>query len=171
MLDIRSKEFENMAKHDPLTGIYNRAGMHGILKYNMKQYQRSRVPFSIILLDIDNFKVINDTYGHSIGDNVLRNLSKLISQRCRNNDSLARWGGEEFLLVCANTTVQEAVTLSDDLRQKISSATLIDQQTITCSMGIAQFAGSDIDKLFERADEALYQAKKLGRNRVVSSDQ
>jgi diguanylate cyclase (GGDEF)-like protein len=170
MLDIRSKEFETMAKHDQLTGIYNRAGMHDIIKYNLKQYQRSRVPFSIVLLDIDNFKDVNDTYGHAVGDTALSNLAKLISQRCRNNDSLARWGGEEFLLVCANSKVKDAAILSEDLRKLISSTELIEQQTITCSMGIAQFSGSDIDELFERADEALYKAKTRGRNRVVCSD-
>ena len=123
-----------------------------------------------MLLDIDHFKEVNDTYGHSVGDEVLINLTKLIQGKIRNSDSLVRWGGEEFVILCGDTPIQNAQFLAEKLRIAIEKAQLIKQQTITCSFGIAEMIpGEDPKKLFERADKALYASKEGGRNRVTSA--
>jgi diguanylate cyclase (GGDEF)-like protein len=122
------------------------------------------------MLDIDHFKEVNDTYGHSVGDEVLVNLTRLIRDKIRNTDALVRWGGEEFVILCGDTPIQNAQFLAEKLRVAIEGATLIKQQQVTCSFGIAEMIpGEDPKKLFERADKALYSAKEGGRNRVVSA--
>ena len=127
-------------------------------------------PVSFVILDIDHFKYVNDTYGHMVGDEVLVNLAKLIQSKIRNTDALVRWGGEEFVILCGDTPMQNAQFLAEKLRMAIESAQLIKQQQITCSFGIAEMiAGEDPKRLFERADKALYASKENGRNRVTSA--
>ena len=127
-------------------------------------------PVSFVLLDIDHFKEVNDTYGHNVGDEVLVNLTKLIQGKIRNSDSLVRWGGEEFVILCGETPIQNAQFLAEKLRVAIENTQLISQQRITCSFGISEMiAGEDPKRLFERADKALYASKEGGRNRVTSA--
>ena len=169
-LQIEKSEYEKSSKEDPLTGCLNRAGFSSILLREQENLSKNGCPVSFVMLDIDHFKEVNDTYGHSVGDEVLVNLTRLIRDKIRNTDALVRWGGEEFVILCGDTPIQNAQFLAEKLRVAIEGATLIKQQQVTCSFGIAELIpGEDPKKLFERADKALYSAKEGGRNRVVSA--
>jgi diguanylate cyclase (GGDEF)-like protein len=169
-LQIEKSEYEKSSKEDPLTGCLNRAGFSSILLREQENLSKNGCPVSFVMLDIDHFKEVNDTYGHSVGDEVLVNLTRLIRDKIRNTDALVRWGGEEFVILCGDTPIQNAQFLAEKLRVAIEGATLIKQQQVTCSFGIAEMIpGEDPKKLFERADKALYSAKEGGRNRVVSA--
>jgi diguanylate cyclase (GGDEF)-like protein len=168
-------EHENVV--DPLTGVYNRRYMDQRLKEECARARRYSIPISVLLLDIDHFKRVNDTYGHQNGDLVLSQLSKLVSQSIRDSDIVARYGGEEFLVIAPNTTAVNAVTLAARLLQRIESYEFVlcdepgARQAIhaTVSIGISDFvpAEDDGEKLIGRADAGLYQAKNEGRNRLV----
>ena len=169
-LQIEKSEYEKSSKEDPLTGCLNRAGFSSILLREQENLSKNGCPVSFVMLDIDHFKEVNDTYGHNVGDEVLVNLTRLIRDKIRNTDALVRWGGEEFVILCGDTPIQNAQFLAEKLRVAIEGATLIKQQQVTCSFGIAEMIpGEDPKKLFERADKALYSAKEGGRNRVVSA--
>ena len=169
-LQIEKSEYEKSSKEDPLTGCLHRAGFSSILLREQENLSKNGCPVSFVILDIDHFKDVNDTYGHSVGDEVLVNLTRLIRDKIRNTDALVRWGGEEFVILCSDTPIQNAQFLAEKLRVAIEGAVLIKQQQVTCSFGIAEMIpGEDPKKLFERADKALYSAKEGGRNRVVSA--
>ena len=169
-LQIEKSEYEKSSKEDPLTGCLNRAGFSSILLREQENLSKNGCPVSFVILEIDHFKDVNDTYGHSVGDEVLVNLTRLIRDKIRNTDALVRWGGEEFVILCSDTPIQNAQFLAEKLRVAIEGAVLIKQQQVTCSFGIAEMIpGEDPKKLFERADKALYSAKEGGRNRVVSA--
>lgn len=169
-LEIEKADFEKSSKEDPLTGCLNRAGFSSILTREQERLNKNGSPLSYIILDIDHFKDFNDTFGHSVGDEVLVNLSKLVQSRIRNTDALVRWGGEEFVVLCSDTPLQNAQFLAEKLRQNIENTELISQRKVTCSFGVAEMIpGEDSKKLFERADKALYASKQGGRNRVTSA--
>lgn len=169
-LEIEKTEYEKSSKEDPLTGCLNRAGFSSILMREQENQVKNDSPVSFVILDIDHFKHINDQYGHSVGDEVLVNLCKLIQSKIRNTDALVRWGGEEFVILCSDTPIQNAQFLAEKLRMAIENTQLIKQQQVTCSFGIAEMvAGEDPKRLFERADKALYASKENGRNRVTSA--
>lgn len=169
-LEIEKTEYEKSSKEDPLTGCLNRAGFSSILMREQENLVKNDSPVSFVILDIDHFKHINDQYGHSVGDEVLVYLCKLIQSKIRNTDALVRWGGEEFVILCSDTPIQNAQFLAEKLRMAIENTQLIKQQQVTCSFGIAEMvAGEDPKRLFERADKALYASKENGRNRVTSA--
>ncbi len=169
-LEIEKSEYERSSKEDPLTGCLNRAGFSSILLREQENLAKNGSPVSFVMLDIDHFKHINDSYGHNVGDEVLVNLTKLIQGKIRNTDALVRWGGEEFVILCGDTPIQNAQFLAEKLRMAIENTVLIKQQKVTCSFGIAEMiAGEDPKRLFERADKALYSSKENGRNRVTSA--
>ena len=169
-LEIEKTEYEKSSKEDPLTGCLNRAGFSSILLREQENLSKNNSPVSFVILDIDHFKYINDSYGHNVGDEVLVNLTKLIQGKIRNTDALVRWGGEEFVILCGDTPIQNAQFLAEKLRMAIENSVLIKQQRVTCSFGIAEMiAGEDPKRLFERADKALYSSKENGRNRVTSA--
>lgn len=169
-LEIEKTEYEKSSKEDPLTGCLNRAGFSSILMREQENLVKNDSPVSFVILDIDHFKHINDQYGHSVGDEVLVNLCKLIQSKIRNTDALVRWGGEEFVILCSDTPIQNAQFLAEKLRMAIENTQLIKQQQVTCSFGIAEMvAGEDPKRLSERADKALYASKENGRNRVTSA--
>jgi len=126
-----------------------------------------RGPMSIIFTDIDHFKRINDTHGHAVGDIVLKNFAQMITSTVRSADRVARWGGEEFLIVCMNTTAQQAMTLAEKLREHMGVQAWPAGLTVTASFGVAEhLPAEDIGEVIERADAGLYAAKRAGRNRV-----
>lgn len=169
-LEIEKTEFEKSSKEDPLTGCLNRAGFSSVLMREQENLSKNGRPVSFVILDIDHFKHINDSYGHQVGDEVLVNLTKLIQGKIRNTDALVRWGGEEFVVLCGDTPIQNAQFLAEKLRIAIESTALIKQQQVTCSFGIAEMIpDEDPKRLFERADKALYASKEGGRNRVTSA--
>ena len=167
-LEIEKSEYERSSKEDPLTGCLNRAGFSSVLLREQEKLNRTGCPVSFMIFDIDHFKNINDTYGHLVGDEVLVNLAKLVQSMIRNTDSLVRWGGEEFVILSDDTSIQNAAFLAEKLRKAIESATLITQQQVTCSFGVTEMVpGEDPKSLIARADKALYSSKEGGRNRVT----
>lgn len=172
LLDMRGKQLEEMAKTDPLTGAFNRQGIEDAIKIGLAEWRRHRKPFSIVMLDVDYFKEINDTRGHSVGDRVLAGLSELMQKNIRSGELFARWGGEEFVLVCRNTLLEHAGKLAEKLRSRVESHKFEKNIKVTVSVGVATLAdGETLDQLFIRVDKALYDAKRRGRNRVVLSEE
>ena len=158
---------------DELTGLYNRRHLVNVASGALKQAQRDKTPLSLMLLDLDYFKRINDTYGHPIGDEVLRQISKKLRHLSRPADTLARIGGEEFCLLMPNTTTHDALQVADRLRRGIETNQLYgleEQANPTISIGVTTDIGGALtfEQLYSYADKALYEAKSLGRNRVES---
>ena len=162
----KAAELKIAATTDELTGLLNRAGIKEVIDKGVQDHLAERGSFSVVLLDIDHFKKINDHYGHNVGDRVLRQIAQCLENRCRKSDFPSRWGGEEFLLVCVNTGENEAKNFAESLRQEIREFEFSHGQTVTCSVGVAHFTGDDVDAVIKKADIALYQAKRNGRDRV-----
>lgn len=171
------KELEGLkqaAKTDMLTGLLNRRGFESSMTKAMDRSVKTSAPLSVILADIDHFKRINDNYGHLIGDNVLKMLSKLLQEHIKGKDIAARFGGEEFILVLPDTDLKGAFILAEQIRLKLRSMRWRTKAgepmgAITMSLGVAQFKGADtLDTLVDRADNALYQAKSCGRNKTIT---
>jgi diguanylate cyclase (GGDEF)-like protein len=161
-------ELERQATHDRVIGIYNRAKLYTLLDDARARHERFGTPFSVIMLDIDRFKEINDTYGHSAGDAVLRELATHLQQALRETDYLGRWGGEEFLIIAGHTERTDAERLAERLRETVSRTTFSGAVAITVSLGVAEFEQAEArEHLEKRVDEALYAAKQSGRNRVA----
>lgn len=161
-----------MAKIDSLTGIYNRRYLDGRLTEELERSRRHGNPLSILMLDIDHFKEINDTHGHLCGDYTLRKISELLQQTVRTSDILGRYGGEEFCCVLPETPFEQAVVLAERCCKQIAANQLscTDHQVrVTVSIGVtSQYRDDSLDSIIKRADDALYEAKKAGRNRVCS---
>lgn len=168
LLNLQNKQFEDLAKTDQLTGLLNRVGIREVLYESTNNWKRHRTPFSFVLIDIDHFKSVNDTHGHDIGDKVLVGTAELFASNVRRTDLLARWGGEEFIIVCPNTDLAQASATAEILREKLEGTKLHEEIQITASFGVATMVSGDLDQLFKMADEALYQAKGQGRNQVVT---
>ncbi len=169
-LKIQSQEFEQQARLDALTGLANRRAFDEALARECARSRRLNLPLTLVLLDIDHFKQVNDTYSHSAGDEILKLVATEISSHCRTDDTVARWGGEEFAILLPNTTVPVAQEICERIRQAIMHTECLafaPGLKLTVSMGIAEFAGeAQHDKLLSRSDSALYQAKQQGRNRI-----
>lgn len=153
---------------DPLTDVYNRRELDRVLDQEFQRGQRYSHPFAVILIDIDHFKVINDTYGHDAGDNTLRAIANTLRDTLRQTDVLGRWGGEEFLIVCPSTDLTGASHLANTLRSRIANLALDDSKPVTISIGVASLDTDDtqVSDVLKRADLALYDAKRNGRNQV-----
>ncbi|MFY4782317.1 diguanylate cyclase [Aliarcobacter butzleri] len=166
--DITAKmELEKMASIDKLTDIYNRRMIDQFLQVEIEIASRHNEELSLMIIDIDHFKHVNDNYGHLVGDMVLSQLSKIISDNLRNSDIFGRYGGEEFLIICPKTNKDGAFILAEKLRIIVNDFTFDEVGHKTVSIGIAEFQTNDtIETLFKKADEALYEAKNSGRNRV-----
>lgn len=169
ILDIKSRHFEKMARTDPLTGISNRAGIGDFLVREIRSHIETANPLTVILLDVDHFKQINDTHGHDFGDEVLIKIAKTLVETLRASDAVARWGGEEFLLVCPNTSLESGEALAQKLRLRIRAVSTSASTPISASFGVATLGNESIDALLKRVDEALYRAKQNGRDRVEVS--
>ncbi|MDG6777906.1 diguanylate cyclase [Thiomicrorhabdus sp. zzn3] len=166
-LEEKIKLAEYGARHDPLTGLYNRRCFEEKLEAEINRAKRYSQPMSVVLLDIDDFKLINDDFGHSAGDQILKALALFLNEHTREYDLIARWGGEEFIIIMPNTNLQQAFDKAERLRLGIENQTLMDQAKITCSFGVTEYKSTDTyDQIFQRTDKALYQAKHLNRNNV-----
>lgn len=162
----------DMANHDFLTGLLNRREMFTRLSLEVSRSNRMNDPLSIIMMDIDHFKDINDTHGHIVGDMVLKEIAHRLREGMRDYDLICRFGGEEFLVMTPETDVERATELAERLRGMVSDIPFpimdASSATITISAGVTQFLeGESVEAMISRADSALYRAKALGRNRVA----
>lgn len=171
-INLYQKRLEDMAVTDKLTGIGNRQLLDIALDQSLKLRRRVTMPFSVILIDIDRFKSVNDTRGHLKGDKAIRGVAQIIKGRVREADLLCRWGGEEFILLAHNCRLDQAKDLAEDLRASIAASPVLESDDglrVTVSCGVAEARDSDdAESLVGRADRALYRAKDEGRNRVVA---
>jgi diguanylate cyclase (GGDEF)-like protein/PAS domain S-box-containing protein len=160
-------ELERLATHDRLTGIYNRAKLYELLELAQAEHQRYGTPFSVVMLDLDHFKAINDRYGHHQGDAALQEITRRMGTVLRETDHLGRWGGEEFLILATRTHQEGAARLAERIRQQVRSEPFAGIGAVTVSLGVAEIApGETLEHLEERADRALYAAKDRGRDTV-----
>ncbi|MDX2494524.1 MAG: diguanylate cyclase [Desulfuromusa sp.] len=163
-------QVEQLAVTDSLTETYNRRKFDETIIHEHQRAENGKIPFSLIMLDIDHFKRVNDKFGHSTGDQVLKHLSRLIRGLVRQGDLLIRWGGEEFLILLPSTLISEAGPFAERIRLDVEQEQFAEAGSITISLGVAQLRdGDSTDTLLKRVDNALYQAKQEGRNRVVLS--
>jgi diguanylate cyclase (GGDEF)-like protein len=170
----KRQELEEVARHldekattDTLTGQYNRLKLNQELEIEMMRAARYKAPLSLVLFDIDNFKRVNDSHGHQIGDRVLIDVSRFVSAHIRNIDLLARWGGEEFIILVPGSDGEMTCRMAQKLRDGVEAFDFGAAGIVTCSFGIAQYeSGDTAETLIARADGALYRAKMKGRNRV-----
>ena len=162
-------KFRTLSTTDYLTGAYNRTKFMEYANYELERSKRYKSTFSILLMDLDLFKKLNDTYGHNFGDEVLKNIAYFIKNEIRETDLLARWGGEEFICLLPNTDVSDAYIVAEKIRNKIEQVTFAYDVKVTLSIGLCERDESDytIELVNEKADLALYRAKREGRNKVV----
>jgi diguanylate cyclase (GGDEF)-like protein len=175
MISIRKmidNRIEYHATYDELTGAFNRTTLVERINAFLELSQRYRRPFSVIMIDIDHFKAVNDELGHRMGDKVLRHLSQRLSYYLRGADVLFRYGGEEFLVLLPETGLAAAEMTAEKLRWEVEERTFLDELRCTISCGVASWRNGDDDaSLLDRADNALYSAKREGRNRVVTESE
>ncbi|MAD42649.1 MAG: hypothetical protein CL623_09700 [Arcobacter sp.] len=152
---------------DKLTGIANRNKLDDFLNNEIKRAKRYNSSLGVVLLDIDNFKKVNDTFGHLIGDKVLVSIANILKNNIREIDFLGRWGGEEFLIICSHTNKEGIIALCEILRKRIENYDFENCSNQSVSFGASAFVKEDtIDTIISRADNALYKAKDEGKNRV-----
>ncbi len=168
------RHLSHLATEDPLTGLLNRRGLEDAIEVSLAQAARNELPTAAIMIDIDHFKKVNDSFGHETGDTVLRMVASLLAGQCRGSDVVARIGGEEFLVILPATGLDAARMLAERIRLAVSERPLlVDQQRIpvTVSLGVASARGAVVlDDLVQDSDRAMYLAKRGGRNRVASLD-
>lgn len=172
-LERELESVSELVREDQLTGALNRRGMEETIEREFKRTERSATPISLALLDIDNFKQLNDTLGHQGGDEALVHLTKVIKETLRPTDSVARYGGEEFIIVLPDTGMQTAMEILERLQRELTKKFFLhnnERKLITFSAGVAlRDAEEDQEDLIGRADKAMYHAKKTGKNRVVAA--
>ncbi|WP_083566257.1 sensor domain-containing diguanylate cyclase [Domibacillus mangrovi] len=166
-LEKATRELEHLANTDRLTQIPNRVRLDYVLENELKRAQNEFIPFSVILLDVDHFKEVNDQFGHQVGDIVLIEAAKLLKDNMKDMDTVGRWGGEEFLVICPQTTLEDALQLSKKLRKQLENHRFPIVERKTCSFGVTCYVqGDTLNTLISRCDKALYHAKDRGRNCV-----
>lgn len=162
-------ELRRLSIQDPLTGLANRRYFIRAFEEEVARTLRQNLPLSIVFLDLDFFKKVNDTHGHRMGDTVLREISHYVLRKCRPFDTIARWGGEEFVILLPANDEIEAAACAERIRRGVAAG--VSEEIpfpVTISAGVAQYkAGDTLERLTERADQALYKAKQNGRDRVV----
>jgi len=165
------EELAHRATHDPLTGAFNRIPFEERIDAEMERVARYATALGFLVVDIDHFKAINDTHGHEVGDRVLVEVARRLREVIRGSDLLARWGGEEFVVLLPETDLFGALELGERLREAIAAEPCEEAGTVTVSIGVAQAVpGESVRRLFSRADAALYRAKAEGRDRVLPAD-
>lgn len=172
MMRIRRK-LDRISRTDELTGLPNRREIHQRLRYEAVRAARHLRSFSIVLGDLDGFKLINDTHGHLAGDKILREVARVLRSALRKEDSIGRWGGEEFLVLLPETSTEGAVRVAENLRKRVQEMQIEwhDRKIpVTISLGISFWEKGSLENLLRRADHNLYAAKRSGRNCVISED-
>jgi diguanylate cyclase (GGDEF)-like protein len=168
VISNQQRKLETLAVTDPLTGLANRVTLHATLEQAIQQSLRSNVPLTLLTLDLDHFKSINDTLGHESGDRVLHGVGELLSKRIRRADHVFRIGGEEFIALLYDTDMANGRQLAEELREAVESLRLLPDRNVTVSIGVATLRpGENWMEWMKRGDENLYRAKAEGRNRVA----
>ena len=171
-LAVANGKLEELSRTDPLTKLWNRRYLHEIIELERIRIKRAFEPFSFILMDIDHFKNVNDTYGHECGDYVLATLAVILRSAVRKQDLVGRWGGEEFLLFLPKTSLKGAITIAESVRKKIEDYPFSYSSkkiAVTATFGVSQYEKPlSVDECIKLSDDALYEGKESGRNRVVS---
>lgn len=163
------KDKISQANTDSLIGIFNRRKGTELLKFEVERANLLNQPLSLIMLDIDDFKAINDGNGHEVGDNVLKDVMTLVQQLTRRSDILIRWGGEEFIVGCPGTEQRFAIALAERIRQAVAQYDFQLKRPVTASFGVSEYQlCEELDAFIKRADNNLYTSKKSGKNRVSS---
>jgi len=163
----RELALTDLASRDPLTGLLNRRSGEQLLKQYDDAKKLPQKLLCLIMIDIDNFKKINDTFGHAVGDQILKSSSQLLKNKARNTDSVIRWGGEEFLIIVSDSRLKDAMEFAERIRRSIEQHTHSEVGRITASFGVAELQPHEgTVSLLNRADKALYKAKLDGKNRV-----
>lgn len=174
LLSAAIKKLVQDSETDSLTGLFNRRTFLKRIEEEAMRFKRNQKPFSIIFGDIDFFKKINDTFGHAAGDEVLIDISKILSTEKREVDQVARWGGEEFLILLPETNLKGATQHANSIRELVSAKPITHEGqdiNITMSFGVSEYSGGvSIEKVIDISDQRLYLAKNSGRNKVVSED-
>lgn len=169
VIETQLKLVEKQARTDCLTQCYNKTMFNELLAVEIKKADRHDYTFSMIILDIDNFKSVNDTFGHLVGDYVLKKIAAICAQHIRESDVFARWGGEEFCILLPQTTLENAVAVADKLRRILAAYDFGEAGHQQCSFGVAEYSRDNQQSdLVRQADEALYYAKHNGKNRVAA---
>ena len=162
-----NQELKKLSSRDALTELYNRRKLDDFLQQELDRTKRYQLEFSVIIIDIDNFKEVNDNYGHNVGDQILVKFSQLLAANIRDADKLGRWGGEEFLIIAPETELESAFQLAEKLRKIIAEYNFDQIESLTASFGAAEYNNDQsIYQLINRADMALYKAKENGKNNV-----
>lgn len=164
-------ELRRVAQTDMLTGLYNRTKLDDLLRQEFERARRYARPLALVILDIDRFKTVNDELGHLMGDKVLQAIARTALQNIRITDRLGRWGGEEFLVICPEAALADALVVAERIRLGVATAAFPSGRRHSISAGVAALTpGDSVDSLLQRADTALYQAKNSGRDRVCASE-
>lgn len=162
-----NEKLKHLAEHDDLTGLWNRRVAEQNLIQAQQTAERYQRPYTVMLMDLDNFKAVNDKHGHNVGDEILIAVCEAINQQIRQSDVFSRWGGEEFLLIAPETEIDDAKKLAERIRAAVADVDHPSVEQVTISVGVAEYANEPTwDAVVERADRAMYKAKKNGRNRV-----
>lgn len=173
-LIIAYKKLDQISRTDPLTRLSNRRDFMERFQGEIHRFQRNKRAFSIVLGDIDDFKAVNDRYGHNCGDLVLAQIAEILRESVRKQDVVARWGGEEFILLLPESPMDGGAIVADSVRRRIHSHTYVYDDIslkITMTFGVSEFKGGmDADSCVKKADLALYQGKQKGKNCVIKAD-
>ena len=170
LIKVTNQELEHVSTHDSLTGLYNRTEYINVIERKIKSAERYKEHFGLLLVDIDFFKLVNDEYGHNVGDVVLQKFAKTLRRNIREDDFIARWGGEEFIIIANYAKEKELEALAKKLKKKIIETDFSPVSRLSASFGLTAYKEGDTsDILFKRVDNALYKAKQNGRNRYEIS--
>ncbi|HAS6904198.1 TPA: diguanylate cyclase [Vibrio parahaemolyticus] len=165
-LRAQNYEFAELAHRDALTGAMNCHAVQTWLEQQARQVRWGHSTLSILYMDLDNFKKINDKFGHQMGDDILREFVMVVASSIAPDDRLVRWGGEEFVVFCPDTNIEQAVKKAEMIRKNVANHLWVHGEALTCSIGVAQMQNERVTETMARADEVLYLAKRNGRNRV-----
>ncbi|WP_194756390.1 GGDEF domain-containing protein [Aliidiomarina indica] len=161
-------ELAHLSESDRLTGVYNRGKLDALLEQTIQEVQEKHTPACLMLIDIDHFKEVNDSFGHLVGDQVLKQVAVTLKRNIREGDAFGRWGGEEFMLICTHTELEHANQLAEDLRQRVMDTVVTEKGPITISIGLVQIDPTlTSTEAIQFVDRALYKAKASGRNTVI----
>ncbi len=168
-IEKQNTQLKELVRLDPMTQLLNHEASFAALTEEIRRSRRMNIPLSILIMDLDDFKTINDTYGHLVGDHVIRQTADIIRQTVRITDQVGRYGREEFIVIMPDTDLAAASVVAARIRQALERADFDHSFKVTISGGISQFQLESIDELIRQTDSKLYQAKKTGKNRIIDS--